>query len=86
MPFESCRLLKGLISLATEDIWKEWLRAYRRRARESATYKMLKKGPVFKEEIDHTVPRESLVEEIRRFVTPAEKGRLYPLGIGERGT
>ena len=31
-------------------------------------------------------PTQSLVEEIRQLITPAEKSRLYPLIIGEHGT
>jgi KaiC/GvpD/RAD55 family RecA-like ATPase len=47
---------------------------------------MLKKGPVFEEAIKHTIPREPLVEEIRRLITPAGESRLYPVIIGEHGT
>jgi Cdc6-like AAA superfamily ATPase len=72
--------------LATESIWKEWLRIYWRRVRESAIYDKLKKGPVFEEEIEDIIPRKSLVEKIRQIITPAGKSRLYPLIIGEHGT
>jgi hypothetical protein len=49
-------------------------------------YNKLKKGPVFKEAIEDSIPREPLVEEIRQLITPARKSRLYPLIIGEHGT
>ena len=71
-------------------MWKDWYQTYRRRvhesARESAIYDKLKKGPVFEEAIEHTIPRKPLVEEIRQLITPAEESRLYPLIIGEHGT
>jgi hypothetical protein len=67
-------------------MWKDWYQTFQRYARESAIYNKLKKGPVFKEEIQHTISRQALVEEIRQFITPADKGRLYPLVIGEHGT
>jgi predicted AAA+ superfamily ATPase len=60
--------------------------AYRRRVRESAIYDKLRKGPVFEEAIEYTIPREALVEEIRQLITPAEESRFYPLIIGEYGT
>ena len=60
--------------------------AYRRRARESAIYDKLKKGPVFKKAINNIIRRESLVEEIRQLITPTKESRLYPLVIGEHGT
>jgi hypothetical protein len=53
--------------------------------RESAIYDKLKKGPVFKEAIEHTIPRKPLVEEIRQLITPTDKGYGYPLIIGEYG-
>jgi type II secretory pathway predicted ATPase ExeA len=49
-------------------------------------YEKLKKGPVFKEAIEDTIPRKPLVEEIRQITTPAGKSRLYPVIIGEHGT
>jgi hypothetical protein len=69
--------------LATESIW---VRAFRRRVRESTIYENLKKGPVFQEAIIHPIPRTPLVEEIRQLITTAEESRLYPLIIGEHGT
>jgi hypothetical protein len=70
-------------------MWKDQYPIYQRRlhesARESAIYDKLKKGPVF-EEIEATIPRKPLVEEIRQITTPAGKSRLYPLIIGEHGT
>jgi type II secretory pathway predicted ATPase ExeA len=54
--------------------------------RDGAIYDKLKKGPVFEEEVDFTVPREPLVEEIRKLITPSENSRHYPLILGEHGT
>jgi Cdc6-like AAA superfamily ATPase len=83
-------LLKIGAGYVTQDIWKDWYQTFQRHrhesARESAIYNKLKKGPVFEETIKHTIPREALVEEIRRLTTPAEEGRRYPLVIGEHGT
>jgi ABC-type molybdenum transport system ATPase subunit/photorepair protein PhrA len=36
--------------------------------------------------IKHTIPREPLVERIRRLITPAEEARPYPFIIGDHGT
>jgi len=49
---------------------------------------MLEKGPKFKNDIPAAfqIQRESLVEVVRKILTPAENGRLYPLIIGEHGT
>jgi hypothetical protein len=55
-------------------------------ARESTIYDKLKKGPVFKEAIEDTIPRKPLIEKIRQITTPAGNSRLYPLIIGEHGT
>jgi hypothetical protein len=71
-------------------MWKDRYPIYQRRlhesARESAIYDKLKKGPVFEEAIEDTIPRKPLVEKIRRITTPAGKSRFYPLIIGEHGT
>jgi hypothetical protein len=67
-------------------VWIDWYQINQRRARESAIYDKFQKGPVFKEKINHTIPRKAGIEEIRQFITPAEGGRLYPLVIGEHGT
>ena len=72
--------------MATESIWKEWVRAFRRRVRESTIYENLKKGPVFQKAIIHPIPRTPFVGEIRHLITPAEESRLYPVIIGEHGT
>jgi polynucleotide 5'-kinase involved in rRNA processing len=90
VPFETCRLPKGIILFATRVVWLDWYEAFRRHdhesARESAIYDKLKKGPVFKKAINNIIPRESLVKEIRQFITPTEESRLYALIIGEHGT
>jgi F0F1-type ATP synthase alpha subunit len=76
--------------LATESIWKDLYQDYRKHrhesARESAIYDKLKKGPVFEEAIEDTIPRKPLVEKIRQITTPAGKSHLYPLIIGGHGT
>ena len=81
---------KGLCVLATEPIWKNWYQNYQRRkaesARTSAIYDTLKKGPVIQKAIENIIPRNSLIEEIRQLITPAEESRFYPLIIGEHGT
>ena len=64
----------------------DWYKAHRRRIRESAIYKKLKKGPVFGKAIEHSIPSKALVERIRQVTTPAGKSRLYPVIIGEQGT
>jgi KaiC/GvpD/RAD55 family RecA-like ATPase len=69
-----------------KDWYQTYLRGTHESARESTIYDQLKKGPVFEEEIEATIPRESLVEKIRQITTPAGKSRLYPLIIGEHGT
>jgi hypothetical protein len=76
----------GIFGYVTQDIWKDWYQTLQRCARESAIYGMLKKGPVFKEKIKHTIQRKPLVEEVGQFITPAEDGGFYPLVIGEHGT
>ena len=68
----------------------DWYKTYQKNkdiaACESAIDNKLKTGPVFTETIDHSIPREHLIEEIRQLITPAEEGRLYPVIIGEHGT
>jgi len=49
-------------------------------------YENLKKGPVFQQKITHLIPRNALVEEMKRTLTPTEDGSLYSLIIGEHGT
>jgi ABC-type Mn2+/Zn2+ transport system ATPase subunit len=49
-------------------------------------YERLKKGPVFGKKIAYVIPRNPLVEEIKKVITPAEEDSLYPLIIGEHGT
>ena len=74
-------------------MWKEWYQSSQIReresahesARESAIYDMLKKGPVF-DEIEYSIPRQPLVEKIRKFTTPGKKSGAYPVIIGEHGT
>jgi hypothetical protein len=82
--------LKGFVGFVTQETWRDGYKTLRRRwhesARESAIYNQLKKGPVFEEEIEATIPRKSLVEKIRQITTPAGKSRMYPLIIGEHGT
>jgi hypothetical protein len=83
-------LPKSFIGYVTQETWKDWYWTRQRRrhesARESAIYDKLKKGPVFEETIEHTIPRTALVEEIRQVITPAGASRLYPVIIGEHGT
>jgi F0F1-type ATP synthase alpha subunit len=71
-------------------MWKDQYPIYQRRlygsTRESAIYDKFKKGPVFEEAIEDTIPRKPLVEKIRQIITPTGKSRLYPLIIGEYGT
>jgi hypothetical protein len=71
-------------------MWKDWYRIFRRRVyestRESAIYDKLKKGPIFQEATEHTIPRKPLVEKIRQLITPTKESRFYPLIIGECGT
>jgi hypothetical protein len=78
------------MGFVTQETWKDWYRIFRRRlhesARESAIYDRLKKGPVFQEATEDTIPRKALVEEIRQLITPTKRGRFYPFIIGERGT
>ena len=67
-------------------MWKDWCQTFWRRVyQEPAIYDKLKKGPVFKEAIEHTIPRKRLVEEIRELITPNDKGYGYPLIVGEYG-
>src|SRR4051812_20366929 len=81
---------KTCVGYIANQIWKDRYPIYQKRlhesARESAIYDKLKKGPVFEEEIEATIPRKSLAEKIRQITTPAGKSRLYPLIIGEQGT
>src|SRR3954467_9313992 len=89
LPFMCClrtNYLKGLTRYVTQPIWGDWYQAFRRRVRESAFYNKLKKGPVFQEAIEYTIPREHLLEKIRNLTAPAERGRSYQLIIGEHGT
>jgi hypothetical protein len=90
VPFETCRLSKDIGKHDRNSIWEEQHQESRRceheSERESAIYDKLKKGPVFREAIKHTIPRKALVEEIRQLTTPAEESRLYPVIIGEHGT
>jgi hypothetical protein len=78
-----------LTGYVTQETWKHWYRTFRRRvhksALESAIYDKLKKGPVFEEAIEHTIPRKPLVEKIRQLITPAEESRGYPFIIGDYG-
>ncbi|KIX03468.1 uncharacterized protein Z518_07020 [Rhinocladiella mackenziei CBS 650.93] len=80
----------NLTTYATRPIWGDWYQEFRRRAhksrRESAIYDQLKKGPIFKEAIEYTIPRGVLVERIRHVITPKERSRLYPLIVGEHET
>jgi len=55
-------------------------------ALESAIYDKLKKGPEFEDYIEHVIPREILVDEVRMLITPTAEKRLYPLIVGEHGT
>ncbi|OCK92044.1 uncharacterized protein K441DRAFT_192804 [Cenococcum geophilum 1.58] len=83
-------LITIVFGYVTKSFWEDWYQAHVRRGlksdRDGAIYDKLKRGPVFEEEVDFTVPREPLVEEIRKLITPSEKSRLYPLIIGEHGT
>lgn len=36
--------------------------------------------------MESLIPRDDLLSEVKRLVEPSEKGRLYPLIIGEHGT
>jgi hypothetical protein len=77
-----------LQNLSLKETWKD--QTFRRRwhesTRESAIYDRLKKGPVFKRAVEHTILREALVENIRQLIIPAEEDGLYPLIVGEYGT
>jgi hypothetical protein len=66
-------------------LYETYQRRVHESARESKIYDKLKKGPVFQEAIEHTIPRKHLVEEIGQLITPKESGRLYPIIIGEYG-
>jgi ATPase subunit of ABC transporter with duplicated ATPase domains len=67
--------------------WGEQHQESRRREHESVRESdKLKKGPEFEEAIKHLIPRESLVEEIKQLITPAEETGHYPLIVGEHGT
>ena len=71
---------KALITYIAQEIWNQTFRRH-----ESAIYDKLKKGPVF-QAIEHTIPREPLIEKIKQRITPTEHSRLYSLIIGEPGT
>jgi hypothetical protein len=70
---------KALSTYATQGSWKDWYRT-------PVIYDKLKRGPVFQETTEHTIPRKSLVEEIRRLITPLERSSLYSLITGDYGT
>jgi KaiC/GvpD/RAD55 family RecA-like ATPase len=61
-------------------------RSWHESSRESAIYDRLKKGPVFKKVVEHTISRKALVEDIRQLIMPVETEGFYSLIIGEHGT
>jgi predicted AAA+ superfamily ATPase len=79
-----------LVIFITQETWKDGYQTLRRRwhesIRKSTIYDKLKKGPVFKKAVEHTVFRNTLVENIRQLIIPAEEDGFYSLIIGEHGT
>ena len=83
-------ITKTLIGYVTRQLWleghTEGRRVQHKSARESAIYEKLKKGPEFREAIIATIPRKSIVEEVKMLITPTEENRSYHLIVGEHGT
>ncbi|KAI9765466.1 MAG: hypothetical protein M1839_005497 [Geoglossum umbratile] len=81
----------ALVGYVTRDLWiTDRYREYQRRShqsdRDSAIYEALKRGPSFSELVQDTLPRDALVSEAKKLITPAKKSRGYSLVIGEHGT
>src|SRR5439155_1462741 len=54
--------------------------------RDSAIYEALEKGPIVSIPVDNPIPREAVVGEIRKLISPIQQSRGYSLIIGEHGT
>ncbi|KAI9770608.1 MAG: hypothetical protein M1840_003200 [Geoglossum simile] len=81
----------ALVGYVTYDLWitdqyKEYQRRLHESKRDSAIYKILEKGPSFSELAQDTLPRDAIVSEAKKFITPDKKPRGYSFVIGEHGT
>ena len=80
-----------LVGYITRNLWlPDWYREHQRRSHESrhdsAIYETLKQGPIFSDSLDSPLPREALVDKVRKVIAPSERSRGYSLIIGENGT
>ena len=63
----------------------DWYRDLLRLQRHSITYKTLMRGPSFSEIIKNPLPRDALVKEVQKLITPVEDPQGYSLIVGEHG-
>jgi hypothetical protein len=80
--------IKSVVGYITKELWLlDWYKDRLRRAhestRESATYDKLKEGPKFRKRPRNIIPREELVDQVRKLITPTAASRFYPLIIRE---
>ncbi|KAI9764022.1 MAG: hypothetical protein M1839_006053 [Geoglossum umbratile] len=80
----------ALVGYITRDLWiPDRYREYQRRShqsdRESAIYEALKRGPSFSELVRDPLPRDALVSEAKKLITPEKEPQGYSLVIGEHG-
>lgn len=54
--------------------------------RDNRIYETLKIGPSFPESIKNPIPRDTLVKEVEKLITPVEDPQGYSLIVGEHGS
>ncbi|KAI9761804.1 MAG: hypothetical protein M1840_001684 [Geoglossum simile] len=81
----------AFVGYITRDLWitdryREYQRHSHQSDRDSAIYETLKRGPLFPELVQDTLPRDALASESRELITPEKEPQGYSLVIGEHGT